>query len=152
MCAKSHCAPTVNDQSIQRIPVNRHKYFFSYLLKLQQNRRCTCSKILRCVRVKIAAVVKQVLHILCVCSHIYSAFNAHAPYYTIIGDFSASTIFFRIISQTAWFPPPPKKKSNQNTFENKICILVLSTTFVWKISHSNKNSARYHHKCRQVFV
>jgi hypothetical protein len=30
-------------------------------------------------------------------------------------------------------------------------VLIFSTTFVWNISHSKKNSARYHHGCTQVF-
>jgi hypothetical protein len=29
--------------------------------------------------------------------------------------------------------------------------LIFSTTFVWNISHSKKNSARYYHGCKQVF-
>jgi len=31
------------------------------------------------------------------------------------------------------------------------CVLIFSTTFVQKISHSKKNSARYH-KCTYVFT
>ena len=37
MCAKIHCAPTVNDQYIQRIPVNRDMYFFHILIYIQQD-------------------------------------------------------------------------------------------------------------------
>jgi hypothetical protein len=33
-----------------------------------------------------------------------------------------------------------------------MCIFIFSTTFVWNISHSNKNSVRYYHKCTQIFV
>jgi hypothetical protein len=28
-----------------------------------------------------------------------------------------------------------------------MCVLIFSTTSVWSISHSKKNSARYYHKC-----
>jgi hypothetical protein len=33
-----------------------------------------------------------------------------------------------------------------------MCVLIFSTTFVWNISHSKKNSASYYHKCTQVFM
>jgi hypothetical protein len=33
-----------------------------------------------------------------------------------------------------------------------MCVLIFSTTFVWNISHSKKNPARYYHKCAQVFM
>jgi hypothetical protein len=36
--------------------------------------------------------------------------------------------------------------------EHKMCVLIFSTTFVWNISHSKKNSRRYYHKCAQVFM
>jgi len=34
----------------------------------------------------------------------------------------------------------------------KKCVLILSTTFIRDISHLKKNSARYYHKCTQVFM
>jgi hypothetical protein len=46
-----------------------------------------------------------------------------------------STIFFHIISQTE-----PFKK---NVIELKMCLLIFSTTFVRKISHSKKNWVQY---------
>ena len=34
---------------------------------------------------------------------------------------------------------------------HKMCVLIFSTTFVWDITHSKKNSARYYHKGTYVF-
>ena len=39
-----------------------------------------------------------------------------------------------------------------NVIEHKLCVLVFSTTFVWNISHSKKNSMSYYHKCTNVFM
>ena len=36
--------------------------------------------------------------------------------------------------------------------EHKICVLIFSTTFVWNISHSKKNSGRYYHKYMSLFM
>jgi hypothetical protein len=36
--------------------------------------------------------------------------------------------------------------------EHKMCVLIFCTMFVWDISHSEKNSARYCHKFEQVFT
>ena len=33
--------------------------------------------------------------------------------------------------------------------EHKMCVLIFPTTFNWDIFHSNKNSARYCHKCKK---
>ena len=40
----------------------------------------------------------------------------------------------------------------KNVIEPKMCALILSTTFVWNISYSENNSARYRHKCENVLM
>jgi hypothetical protein len=40
----------------------------------------------------------------------------------------------------------------KNVIEYKMCVLIFSTTFIWNISHSKKNSLRYYHKCVNVFM
>jgi len=47
----------------------------------------------------------------------------------------------------------PNRRDFRKTFtENKMCVFIFSTTFVWIISHFKKNSARYYHKCISVFM
>ena len=36
--------------------------------------------------------------------------------------------------------------------EHKMCVLIFCTTFVWNISHSKKNLARYGQKCISVYM
>jgi hypothetical protein len=40
----------------------------------------------------------------------------------------------------------------KNVTEYKVCVLSSSTTHVWNISHSKKNSARYYNKFKYVFT
>jgi hypothetical protein len=40
-----------------------------------------------------------------------------------------------------------KGKISRKKFEHKMCILIFYTTFVWHISHLNKNSSWYYYKC-----
>jgi hypothetical protein len=54
-------------------------------------------------------------------------------------------------------PPAPHISHKRNDFrtkdtEHKMCVLIFSTTLVWNISHSKKNSARYDQKCILVFM
>ena len=42
--------------------------------------------------------------------------------------------------------------SEEKLFNIKPCVLILSTTFVWNISHFKKNSARYYYKCTYFFM
>jgi hypothetical protein len=48
--------------------------------------------------------------------------------------------FFHITSQTV-------RISKKKVTGHKMCVLIFSTTFVWNISHFEKNSTWYHHKC-----
>ena len=80
----------------------------------------------------------------CVCSLRFPGCNVHVPYchlrpvqlYYIFPSYLINVTIFK------------KKK---NVIERKMCVLIFSTTFVWNISHSKKNSARYYQKSMLVF-
>jgi hypothetical protein len=40
----------------------------------------------------------------------------------------------------------------KKVIEHKTCVFIFSAIFVWNISHSKNNSARYYHRCTQVFM
>jgi hypothetical protein len=40
----------------------------------------------------------------------------------------------------------------KKVIQHETCILIFSTAFLWNISHSEKNSARYYHKFTWVFM
>jgi hypothetical protein len=53
-----------------------------------------------------------------------------------------------------YFSSLSHKRDNfpKNIYEHKECVFIFSANFVWNISQSTKNSARYYHKCTQVFM
>jgi hypothetical protein len=79
-------------------------------------------------------------------SRSYPACNARAPYYNVICGLSGLNHIFPhyvIIVNDFW----------KNVIEHKACVLIFSTTFVWNISHSKKNWARYYiHRCTRLHV
>jgi hypothetical protein len=61
-----------------------------------------------------------------------------------------------ILSFSASMSPPyfsslsyKQRYFRKGVIEHKMCVLIIFTTFVWKIFRSKKNSARYCHKCEK---
>jgi len=78
----------------------------------------------------------------CVCSLRYPASNAHAPYCRLWPAPLYSIFRHYLINGTIF----------EKVIEHKMCILISSSDFVWHISHSKKNWARYNQKCLVVFI
>ena len=81
---------------------------------------------------------------MCVFSLNSPALKAHAPYYIAIYGLSGSTKFFHIISKRHEFL--------KKVIGHKLCVFILSTTFICDIFHSKKKWARYDQKCILVFM
>jgi hypothetical protein len=84
----------------------------------------------------IFAVEKQwVLHNLsvCICSLRYPASNAHAPFYHLRPAPLCNIFPHCLINGTIF---------EKKVTENKMCVVIFSTRFVWNISHFKKKWAR----------
>ena len=64
-----------------------------------------------------------------------------------------------ILPSMAWLSPPyfstlshKRHEFREKVIENKMCVLVFSTTFTWNNSHSTKNSSLYYHEYTQVLM
>ena len=111
------------------------------LLPWKSNKNCTfvCARALACVRG--CARVHGHASI----QPLYPACNAYAPCCDVIcGPLWLHHIFRYYLIKLRF--------SKQEVIEHKMCILIFSTIFVQNISHFRKNSARYCHKCENVFM
>jgi len=62
-----------------------------------------------------------------------------APNYIAIFGLSHSTIIFHTISK--------RERSSGKVTEHRVYVLIFFTNFTRNISHTEKNSSRYYHKC-----
>ena len=100
---------------------------------------------MRCVRAITVTVGKQwVLHIVSV--YLYPLVSSIKCACAILSSVAHSALkYFSTLRHRKHF-------FLKRVIEYKMCVLILSTTFIWKISHSKKTSARYNQKCILVFM
>jgi hypothetical protein len=67
----------------------------------------------------------------------YLAWKTHVPCYIVICGLPGCTLFFILYPIRAWF-------GGGCQIRHKMSVLSFSTTFVWNICHSNKNSESYY--------
>jgi hypothetical protein len=79
---------------------------------------------------------------MCVCSLRYPTCNAHAPYCQSV---ACPALHFPTLSHK-------RNDFTKNVTKHKMCVLIFSTTFVWKIFYSTKNWARYDRTCILVIM
>ena len=91
-----------------------------------------------CVCACLCVLVSESVGIcLCVCRLTYAC--------AVLSEGLAGSTIFSTLSHK-------RHGSLKKVTEHKKCVLILSTNFVWNISHSKKNSTRYWHKCQNVFM
>jgi len=111
---------------------------------LWQDRQYTCNATLRCIQVSIVPVESNAYYIfwvcvcVCVCSLRYPACNVHVLYCHLWPAWLSSIFPHYLINDMIF----DKKWLNM-----KCMFWSFSTTFVWNFSQSEKNWARYYHKC-----
>jgi hypothetical protein len=69
-----------------------------------------------------------------------------AQYYTVTGYVACLPLSYSSILSHQWH------FLRKNVTKHKMHVLMFSTTFSRNICHSNKNWARYYHKCTYVFI
>jgi hypothetical protein len=93
----------------------------------------------------VAAEAQWVLHTLsvCVCAAL-GIHHAMRMHHIVICGLSGSKYFFTYLINSIIF--------EKEVIEPEMCVLIFSTTFVWNISHSKKNWARYDQKWILAFI
>jgi hypothetical protein len=109
-----------------------------------QERQCAYKITLRHFCESILAVEGSKYYIFWVpvCSLLYPACKAHAPYYIVI--YLLTPQYVSTLSH--------KGHDFRKTLLNINCVLIFSTVFILNISHFRKNSARYRHKSKNIFM
>jgi len=80
-----------------------------------------------------------------VCSLSYPTCNALAPYYIVMSPVRLHRVFQHYLTNGVIF-------GEKKVFEHQVCVLNFCITFVWNISKSRKNWARYDQKCILISI
>jgi hypothetical protein len=137
------CRINTSWSSLQRKNISYYK----------QERQYKCNVIFRRIHETTVAVEKQYYMCVCVCACVCGCTTAgvclltyplsHAQESYCLRPLWLHHIFrHSVIHGTIFGKKSPNVK----------CVLIFSTTFIWNISHSQKNSARYCHKSENVFM
>jgi hypothetical protein len=109
----------------------------------EQERQWTYKAVLRRLRINNVAVESSTCYIfwVCVCSLSCPACNVHTPYYHLW-----------LVRLYNIFPCYKRYNLKEKVTDCEMSVLIFSSAFVINISHSEKNWARYYHKCTHVFM
>jgi hypothetical protein len=91
-----------------------------------------------CVRVRVQALA-------CACARVGLIIQHVTRHHIVICGLSGSTTFSTLSHSWHYF-------REKNVIGRQTCSLIFSTTSVSNTSHSKNTSARYYHKCRNVFI
>jgi len=130
-------------QHLLLLPWRLQKYCPTYD---QHDRQCRCNVTSRSAFQRLLQW-KSNKHYICrvwVCNLCYSACNTHLPSGRLWSVGLQNNFQRYLINGTIF--------EKKNVTENKMCVLISSTNFVWKISNFKQNWVRYDKKCVSVFV
>jgi hypothetical protein len=132
----NHCRPNVppyltyagDKSSLKGLRIKQ----ITLKLSNTQDKQCTYNVTLKRVRATILQWKSNVYYItcVCICSLMYPACNAHAPYYRL-WPAPLYNIFSTLCHKRQHF--------RENVIEHKMCVSSFPIAFVWNIFHSKKN-------------